>query len=199
MDSVNFIPYAPPPKPQPLIQIHLFHISRLITYITYCLSQQKKGDRKPSAWVRRQKTEAAWSCLWCTMSARRWGEKVPRQIPREWWRKVSAVLCLFKIRPGLRGKPATGWPWQPPLTSSESGTEDMTVVVPWLRKGMVSRCSPAPCWGKCPGSDSPAFFALSKITQPNPKSQTGALWYINSSLDLSSLDFTGTTLAIWEL
>lgn len=118
---------------------------------------------------------------------------------REWQRTVSAVLHLFKIRPGLRGKPATGWPWQPLLRSSECGGEEMTVVVPRLRKEMVLCCSPAPCWGKCPGSDSPEFLDLSKVTHPNPKCQTGALWYMNSSLDLSILDYLGATLAIWDL
>lgn len=118
--------------------------------------------------------------------------KCSKADPKEWQRKVSAVLWLFKIRAELRGKPATGWPWQPLLTSSECGTEEMTVVVPRLRKGMVSCCSPAPCWGKCPGSDSTAFFALSKITQPNPKSQTGALWYIKSNLDLGQFRLYGS-------
>lgn len=66
-------------------------------------------------------------------------------------------------------------------------------------KGNGLMLSPAPCSGKCPGSDSPAFFDVSKITQLNPKCQTGALWYLNSSPDLGILDCMGATLAIWDL
>lgn len=161
-------------------------------------------SRREGAWGRRQKTEAAWPCLWCTMRSRGWEENVPRQLVGNDRGRYRAVFCFFKVRPGFTAKSASGWPRQTLLTSAEGGAEEETVVVPRIRKGMVPWCSPAPLcllremlwlWQL-------KHFLLSSVKKKPPKTpkrQSGALRYINSRIHLAILDFTGATRAIWDI
>lgn len=146
--------------------------------------------------MRRQKTEAAWPCLWCTMSARRWQENTPRQSSgngRERYQLHSTCLRLGKDSgENLQLYDHDSPSWQ---VQSVEQRRWLWLFPDWEREYLMLLT----CWGKCPGSDSPAFFDLSKITQPNPKCQRGALWFINSSLDLSNLGCTGATLATCDL
>ena len=161
------------PDHRPWNKYHFFHISRLTPYIKHHIFVWKKVEEKQGAWVRKQKTEAAWPYVGSTLRARGWEENVPRQLVGNDREKCRAVFWCFKVRPGLTVKPASGWPLQGLLTSADGGAEEAAAAVPRLRKGMVPRCSPAPC---CSLSErlwlwQPKHFQLSSVKKPRPNAR----------------------------